>query len=136
MSNENPKRGSATTPANTFRVEYRPTNWLEAVILLSLRQRNSYGYELMGRARMFGFEAINTGTLYRMLRRMENEGVVESSWVYSESGPARRMYNITGPGDAQLKMWVKSMERYQGSVDDFLNLYGGKPPYAEGNEDD
>jgi hypothetical protein len=46
------------------------------------------------------------------------------------------MYTITGPGDAQLKIWVKSMERYQGSVDDFLNLYGGKPPYAEENEDD
>jgi PadR family transcriptional regulator PadR len=136
MSDEKPMRRSVPPPANTFRVEYRPWNWLEAVILLSLREWNSYGYELMGRARMFGFEGINTGTLYRTLRRMENEGVVESSWDFSESGPARRMYTITGPGDAHLNIWVKSLERYQRSVDDFFKLYGGKPPYPEENEDD
>ena len=112
MSNENPKRGSATTPANTFRVEYRPKNWLEAVILLSLREWSSYGYELMGRARMFGFEAMNTGTLYQTLRRMEKDGVLESSWETSGDGPARRMYTITGSGSAHLGIWVKSMERY------------------------
>jgi PadR family transcriptional regulator len=134
MPNEKPKRGSLTPPANTFGVGcYRPKNWLEAVILLSLREWNSYGYELMGRARMFGFEAMNTGTLYRTLRRMENEGVVESSWDFSESGPARRMYAITGPGDAYLEIWAKSLERYQRSVDDFFELYGGKAPRRHRN---
>jgi len=136
MSDEKSKRGSVTPPAHTFRVVYRPRNWLEAVILLSLSEWNSYGYELMGRARMFGFEAMNTGTLYRTLRRMEKDGVVESSWETSRGGPARRMYTITGSGDAHLDIWAKSLERYQRSVDDFFELYGGKPPHAEENEDD
>jgi poly-beta-hydroxybutyrate-responsive repressor len=136
MSIEKPKRGSVTPPANTFRVEYRPSNWLEAVILLSLREWSSYGYELMGRARMFGFGAMNTGTLYRTLRRMEKDGVLESSWETSGDGPARRMYTITGSGSAHLGIWVKSMERYQQSVLDFFTLYGGKPPHGEENQDD
>jgi PadR family transcriptional regulator, regulatory protein PadR len=136
MSNEKPMRGRVTPPANTFRVEYRPRNWLEAVILLSLREWSSYGYELMGRARMFGFEAMNTGTLYRTLRRMEKDGVLESSWETSGDGPARRMYTITGSGSAHLGIWAKSLERYQKSVDDFVTLYGGKPPHGEENEDD
>jgi PadR family transcriptional regulator, regulatory protein PadR len=136
MSTEKKKVGSATPPANTFGVGYRPGNWLEAVILLSLKEWDSYGYELMGRARMFGFEAINTGTLYRTLRRMEKDGVVESSWETSRGGPARRMYTITGPGDAHLDIWAKSLERYQQSVEDFFELYWGKAPHAEEDEDD
>ncbi len=137
MSDEKPKRASVTSSANTSRVGcYRPWNWLEAVILLSLSEWDSYGYELMGRARMFGFEAMNTGTLYRTLRRMEKDGVVESSWDSSRAGPARRMYTITDPGDAHLDVWAKSLERYQRSVDDFFELYGGKAPHAEEDEDD
>src|SRR5215216_4118001 len=117
-------------------VEARPRNWLEAVILLSLREWSSYGYELMGRARMFWFEAMNTGTLYQTLRRMEKDGVLESSWETSGEGQARRMYTITGSGRAHLGIWVKSSERYQQSVDDFFKHYGGKPPHGDENEDD
>jgi PadR family transcriptional regulator PadR len=72
-------------------VEARPRNWLVPVILLSLREWNSYGYELMERASAFGFEAMNPGTLYRTLRQMEKEGIVESSLETSMGGPARRM---------------------------------------------
>jgi len=67
---------------------------------------------------------------------MEKEGIVESSWETSRGGPARRMYTITGSGNALLGMWVKSLERYQQSVNDFFKLYGGKPPHADENEDD
>ena len=136
MPNEKWKRASVTPPGNTFGIGCRPRNWLVPVILLSLREWNSYGYELMGRASMFGFEAMNTGTLYQTLRRMEKDGVVESSWDLSGGGPARRMYTITGSGNAHLDIWVKSLERYQQSMDDFFKLYGDKPPHAAENEDD
>jgi PadR family transcriptional regulator, regulatory protein PadR len=136
MSNEEPKRASVTPPGNTFGIGCRPINWLEAVILLSLKEWSSYGYELMGRARVFGFEAMNTGTLYRTLRQMEKDGVLESSWETSGGGPARRMYTITGSGSAHLGIWVRSLERYQQSMDDFFKLYGSKLPYGDENEDD
>jgi len=68
MNNEEGKRGEAGESG--FRgVEARPRNWLVPVILLSLREWNSYGYELMERASAFGFEAMNPGTLYRTPRR-------------------------------------------------------------------
>ena len=137
MSNEKPiKRASVTPPVNTFEIGCRARNWLVPVILLSLRDWNSYGYELMQRASMFGFEAMDPGTLYRTLRRMEKDGVVESSWETSGGGPARRMYALTGSGNAHLDIWVKSLERYQHSVDDFFELYWGTRPHASENEDD
>ena len=136
MSNEKPKRASFTPPGNTppvdnFGIGGRPRNWLEAVVLLSLKEWNSHGYELMQRARIFGFEAMNPGTLYRTLRRMEKDGVVESNWETSGGGPARRMYTITGSGEAHLGVWVTALERYQHSMEDFFELYGGKSPHAD-----
>src|ERR671926_1469464 len=126
MNNEEGKRDEAREPG--FRgVEARPRNWLVPVILLSLREWNSYGYELMERAAAFGFEAMNPGTLYRTLRQMEKEGIVESTWETSRGGPARRMYTITDAGRSYLDFWAKSLEQYQRTMETFFRMYMGRP---------
>jgi poly-beta-hydroxybutyrate-responsive repressor len=107
-------------------VEARPRNWLVPVILLTLREWNSYGYELMERATAFGFEAMNPGTLYRTLRQMEKDGIVESTWETSRGGPARRMYTITDAGEAYLEFWAQSLEAYRRNMDAFFKLYTGR----------
>ncbi len=115
-------------------VEVRPRNWLVPVILLTLRELNSYGYELMERTAAFGFEAMNPGTLYRTLRQMEKEGVVESEWETSKGGPARRMYTITDAGEAYLDFWAQALEQYQRNMDSFFRLYTGRPMVNEKND--
>ena len=113
----------------------RPRNWLEPVILLTLREWNSYGYELMKRAVGFGFGAMNPGTMYRTLREMEENGVVKSKWETSGDGPARRMYSITDAGEAYLEFWAKSLEQYQRNMDAFFSIYtGGARRRAEEKE--
>jgi PadR family transcriptional regulator, regulatory protein PadR len=108
-------------------VEVRPRNWLVPVILLTLREWNSYGYELMERTAAFGFEAMNPGTLYRTLRQMEKDGVVKSKWETSKGGPARRMYTITDAGEAYLDFWAEALEQYRRNMDAFFSLYTGRP---------
>ena len=115
-------------------VEVRPRNWLVPVILLTLREWNSYGYELMERTAAFGFEAMNPGTLYRTLRQMEKEGVVESKWETSKGGPARRMYTITDAGEAYLDFWAEALEQYRRNMDAFFSLYTGRPRSNEENK--
>lgn len=117
-------------------VEARPRNWLVPVILLSLRDWNSYGYELMERSTRFGFEAMNPGTLYRTLRQMEKDGIVESSWETSRGGPARRMYSITDAGKSYLDFWAKSLEQYQRTMDTFFRMYTGQPLSREERQED
>ena len=116
-------------------VEVRPRNWLVPVILLALREWNSYGYELMERTAAFGFEAMNPGTLYRTLRQMEKEGVVESKWETSKGGPARRVYSITDAGEAYLDFWAEALEQYRRNVDTFFRLYTGRPSRARTEEE-
>ena len=115
-------------------VEVRPRNWLVPVILLTLREWNSYGYELMERTAAFGFEAMNPGTLYRTLRQMEKEGVVESKWETSKGGPARRMYTITDAGEAYLDFWAEALEQYRRNMDAFFSLYTARPITNEKND--
>ncbi len=133
MPNGEPKRGSDPPLGDAFKIGDRPRNWLVPVVLLSIREWNSYGYELTERARTLGFGAMNPGTLYRTLRQMERDGIVESSWETSRGGPARRMYTITDAGEAHLGFWAESLERYQQSMDAFFRLYAGKPPHEDGN---
>lgn len=111
-----------------------PRNWLMAVLLLQLRELNSYGYDLLEKAAAFGFAALNPGTLYRVLRQMEKEGLVNSDWDTSGQGPARRVYSITDAGEAYLKLWAGSLEQYRRTMDLFFNLYTGRSSGKSGSE--
>ena len=113
----------------------QPRSFLVPVILLTLREWNSYGYELMERTAAFGFEAINPGTLYRTLRQMEKDGLCESKWETSSGGPARRMYSITDVGEAYLQMWAAALEQYRHTLDNFFRLYTGRRQRANEEED-
>jgi len=136
MSNNERKGGNEARGGEFRGVEAKPRNWLVPVILLSLREWNSYGYELMERATAFGFEAMNPGTLYRTLRQMEKEGIVESTWETSKGGPARRMYTITDAGMTYLDFWAKSLEQYQKTMDTFFKMYTGRTPASPGKDEE
>ncbi len=126
---ERPEQEEPENPELVFpKVQAPPSNWLEPVALVTLREWNSYGYELMERLTQFGFEAMNPGTLYRTLRRLENNGIVKSEWETSEGGPARRRYFITEAGEMYLKLWADALEQSQRTMNAFFRLYTGRRP--------
>ena len=105
------------------KIEARPRNWITPVALVLLREESSYGYELMERLEQFSFEQISAGTLYRTLRRMEQEGLCKSEWERSGGGPARQMYSITESGEAYLAAWAQACKQYQNVMDCFYQAY-------------
>jgi PadR family transcriptional regulator PadR len=109
--------------AGNYTIDVRPRTWLTPVALLTLREKSSYGYELMKRIVEFGFEEINPGTLYRALRQMENEGLCESEWETSNGGPACRVYSVTNDGEAYLASWAEGCKKYQVVLDSFSLAY-------------
>ena len=113
------------------KVEARPRKWLTPVALVLLKEERSYGYELMERIEEdFGFEQINPGSVYRTLRRMENEGLCSSEWdVRAEEGSSpRRMYAITDAGEAYLEAWAAACEKYHRLINQFSRVYGRRTP--------
>lgn len=137
MSHEEEIQGGKPRSVEAKGIEVRPRNWLVPVILVTLRQWNSYGYKLMEQAAALGFGALNPGTLYRTLRHMEKDGLCESRWETSNGGgPARRVYSITDAGDAYLDFWARSLEQYQRNVDAFFRLYTGRSARVNQQKDD
>ena len=69
------------------------------IILAVLSQLSElqYGYSLITQLSELGF-AVDQGTLYPLLRRLEDRGLLESEWVVSESRP-RRYYKISPTGE-------------------------------------
>jgi hypothetical protein len=59
MTNEITNRQGTLRSAGNRAIDVRPKNWLTPVVLVTLREKGSHGYELMERIARFGFEAIN-----------------------------------------------------------------------------
>ncbi|RLD93685.1 MAG: PadR family transcriptional regulator [Aquificota bacterium] len=75
--------------------------WMALWVLVMVAEGPVHGYEILTRLREAGIP-LNPGTLYRTLRTLEAQGLVESRWVMC-GGPARRLYRITPQGWAHLR---------------------------------
>lgn len=75
---------------------------LPMLVLASLAERESYGYELVTRLQQAGLTDIATGTVYPALARLERDGLITSRLVASTAGPARKYYVPTPDGGADL----------------------------------
>ncbi|MBN1505921.1 MAG: helix-turn-helix transcriptional regulator [Sedimentisphaerales bacterium] len=58
--------------------------------------------------------------LYRLLRRMETEGLLSSTESDSRAGPSRRVYRLTDRGHRCLCRWLDSLTKYQEMLEDLL----------------
>ena len=65
---------------------------LTAHLLAMLNGWSAYGYELAQRLEEAGLGNYNKGSIYRVLRQMEESGLASSNWDTSKEGPARRIY--------------------------------------------
>lgn len=86
---------------------------MEVAILASLAESTTHGYELVDQLDSLASEliCIDPGSMYRLLRLLEEEGLVTSSWETPESGPGRRVYVITDQGLEALEVMSHSLSQ-------------------------
>ena len=75
---------------------------LEGIVLAILARRPAYGYEITAWLREQGFADIAEGTVYALLIRVEQRGLVDVEKVPSEKGPPRKVYSLNAQGHSQL----------------------------------
>ncbi len=75
---------------------------LEGIVLAILALRPAYGYEITAGLRDRGFSDIAEGTVYALLVRIEQRGLVDVEKVPSEKGPPRKVYTLNTSGHDQL----------------------------------
>ncbi|KUG04277.1 transcriptional regulator, padr family [hydrocarbon metagenome] len=91
---------------------------LELCVLSILKHKNCYGYELVNDISQN--ITISEGTIYPLLRRMKNEGYVETYLQESQEGPPRKYYALTAQGEEARKNldeeWYSFIEKVNNIV--------------------
>ncbi len=89
-------------------------------VLAMLRDTPLYGFELV-RA-LGGIDGMVTGegTIYPLLARLRRQGLVETTWQESTSGPPRRYYRLTAAGRTAITEFAEAWTLLRDSVDGLI----------------
>ncbi|MDO8964449.1 MAG: PadR family transcriptional regulator [Coriobacteriia bacterium] len=96
-----------------------------SLVLLAILDRSTeplYGYQI-AKSIEAGWPdgtPVKQGTLYPVLRSMEEQGLLGSRVEPSVAGPPRKYYTITDRGRAVLTDWKSAWARTRGFVDSTL----------------
>jgi len=89
---------------------------LELCVLALLSEGESYAYEIA--SRLADVIGMSEGTIYPLMRRLQNERFVETYLVESASGPSRKYYRLTPAGEASFRSqkaaWLSFSTAVQG----------------------
>lgn len=98
---------------------------LELCVLAIVDRQDCYGYELVNQ--ISECMHVTEGTIYPLLKRLKDNGSIDSYIVESQEGPPRKYYNITDYGrtikDQQKDEWfefVKGINKILGGNSDDL----------------
>jgi PadR family transcriptional regulator PadR len=79
-----------------------PSDWLRGVletcVLSVLDEGTTYGYAIASRLEELGLGTVKGGTLYPLLNRLEQSGLVTVEWRAGDGGPGRKYFAITAAG--------------------------------------
>lgn len=90
-------------------------------MLALLRGGERYGFELVRTLGEVDGMVTSEGTIYPLLSRLRRDGVVETTWRESESGPPRRYYRLTNAGRRALADFSDEWTRFRDAVDQLLS---------------
>lgn len=115
-------------PAEESSRPRRQPGWRFTVpaVLLLLLKGSAHGYELL-----YKLPAVlprwgpppDPGAFYRTLRTLEENGCLRSSWDNSDSGPSRRVYELTDRGRLELEQSAATVRRDLQQLRRFLKAY-------------
>lgn len=93
---------------------------LEYCILLLLKQQPAYANDIIQRLRDAEM-IVMEGTLYPLLTRLKNDGLLAYEWQESTQGPPRKYYKLTTEGQEALTQLDVSWEEISRTVN-FLKV--------------
>jgi PadR family transcriptional regulator PadR len=109
---------SYTSLIDNFGFELRRGALVLAV--LSQLSEEKYGYSLKKQLSDLGLE-INEGTLYPLLRRLEDQGLLQSEWRVIDEARPRRYYKTNTQGERALKDLKAEWKHLSASIDALFN---------------
>ena len=114
-------RGEAEAPRqrsqDPFTGELRRREVLPLLVLHLISERPSYGNQLMERIAGVteGVLSVNPNTMYPLLRRLEEKGLIRGEWEHPERR-TRRYYSLTDEGRTEYGRLVEEVRPFLDSV--------------------
>jgi DNA-binding PadR family transcriptional regulator len=91
---------------------------------LLLHHGPAHGYTMIEGLVEFGLANPHPRVVYRVLRNMETNEWVASTWDAEETqGPPRRVYRLTALGNEMLRACIQALERTRGQIDGLIDTY-------------
>ena len=99
---------------------------LDAIVLAALEVGPAHGYAIIETIKRGSTDTFDLpeGTVYPALHRLEEAGLLSSTWVIPPGSRRRRMYSLTKAGSAALADRRKSWARFSQAVNALLE--GGR----------
>ena len=100
---------------------------LDMIVLAALAAGPAHGYAVIEEIKRRSGQKFDLpeGTLYPVLHRLEQAGLLSSRWVTAESGRRRRIYSLTKRGGSELAGQREVWEQFSVAID---SLLGGARP--------
>jgi PadR family transcriptional regulator, regulatory protein PadR len=95
---------------------------LDLCVLALLARQDGYAYDIA--SRLADEIGMGEGTIYPLMRRMQEDGLVSTYLVEGPGGPPRKYYRMTDAGRATLKAQHIEWKAFIASVE---NMLGDKP---------
>jgi transcriptional regulator len=94
------------------------TGTLDLIVLQLLEAEPTNGYDLTLRIQATSRDVlnVNAGSLYPALYRLEQRGLLKSSWAESGTGRQTKVYSLTAAGRKQLSQQRVEWERFAGAL--------------------
>ena len=93
---------------------------LEYCILLLLAKEDAYASSIITRLKEANMIVVE-GTLYPLLIRQKNQGLLQYRWEESPQGPPRKYYAITDKGRAQLEEMNNAWQEITTTIENLKN---------------
>jgi PadR family transcriptional regulator, regulatory protein PadR len=95
---------------------------LEFCILLLISKKALYASDILEKLKEADLLVVE-GTLYPLLSRLKNAGLLSYEWRESKSGPPRKYYELTKSGKEALKELVKTWDSLSDSITSLLSSH-------------
>lgn len=106
---------------------------LEFCVLSVIRQGEAYPSDIIEKMKAANFQLLE-GTLYPLLTRLKNAGMVNYRWVESNSGPPRKYFSLTDAGLEFYQELENTWKEMVNAVDSVINLQGVQEPPSDLSE--
>ena len=94
---------------------------VEMVVMASLWPGRLYGLEILRNLEEKSHISLSEGTVYPVLNRLKNDGLLSSEWVEAEAGHPRKYYALTEAGRVRFRQMASAWKKFSAGISQLVD---------------